>query len=429
MMPRLRPGRSRRSRETGTGLLSRECSKLRPANFRGKHFLRHIHYHHRLIIATNHQCSYDCIAPRSMPLVALVFFVTFSALTAFVVLSLFLGQITLGMIESLQLIEEIKVMSDVKDVQRMKVTHTWRAAAAPFEDGGAAADIGSYAHIKKSREISRTSPQLGADGVPVEGWSSTGAGGVIVGEWGAVRKRQPGESPRAGGAFRREGTGLGGGEVERTAIVRRLVRKIAFAGGRFAWSSGESKQSISASLALLFSITEKGSVVPRLREPSKFLSGNDIGKSNDDEGEAVRSEHLLCFTFLPRPILQAYLRAARLFKRAVLPGSAFEIFMMALVVMTAVLMGMETVQSAALQPARSNGSVEDGCTDVNHGGDCVTSENSEDSERQHKRSSSRLTAAQDVIIGLFCAEICVKMVAEGAAPQRYFYSSWNAFGG
>lgn len=373
-----------------------------------------------------------------MPLVALGFFVTFSALTAFVVLSLFLGQITLGMIESLQLIEEIKVMFDVKDAQRMKVTHTWRTAAAVV--GSGAADIGSsYANIKKPSFPSGGgvyrggSPQPGAE-VPVKEGGGTRDGGGVAGDYGAVRKRHPDELPRAGRAFRREGTGIGGDEVERAAIVRRLVRKIAFAGGRFACSSGESKQSVSVSVKSLFRDTEIGDIGPSLRRPLQFPIGNDIGKSNDDEGETGRSEHLQCFMFLPRPILREYLRAAHFFKRAVLPGSLFEIFMMALVVMTAVLMGMETVQSAALHHVGENESADDdGCiaatTDVNRHGGCRTSKSSEYGERQQKLSSSRLTAAQDAIIGLFCAEICVKIMAEGTAPQRYFYSGWNTFGG
>ena len=145
---------------------------------------------------------------------------------------------------------------------------------------------------------------------------------------------------------------------------------------------------------------------------------------SDDENEKERSEHLQCFhRLLPKVVLQAYLRAAKLCKQVV-KSNRFEVFMMILVMLTAVLIGMETVQDAAYErlDEQTVGTTNqhEGCS-----GDCGTDD--ETTAEELAGSSARLKTAQDVIIFFFCIEIFVKVIAEGTAPQRYFHSGWNCF--
>jgi len=49
--------------------------------------------------------SADCVAPQAQPLSAIAFFFSFTTLAAFVVLSLFVGTITLGMIDAMAMLQ------------------------------------------------------------------------------------------------------------------------------------------------------------------------------------------------------------------------------------------------------------------------------------------------------------------------------------
>ena len=60
--------------------------------------------------------AYDCVAPSKQPQTAMGFFVLYTTLSCFVVLSLFVGTVTLGMIDAMQLIDEIEDMAEAHEV-------------------------------------------------------------------------------------------------------------------------------------------------------------------------------------------------------------------------------------------------------------------------------------------------------------------------
>jgi hypothetical protein len=64
--------------------------------------------------------DYDCVAPLEQPFAAVVYFMVFTAFASFVVLSLFVGTITLGMIEAMGLLSEIEETTEAHAIHRSR---------------------------------------------------------------------------------------------------------------------------------------------------------------------------------------------------------------------------------------------------------------------------------------------------------------------
>jgi len=64
--------------------------------------------------------DYDCVSPSGQPFAAVVFFMVFTAFSSFVVLSLFVGTITLGMIEAMGLLSEIEETTEAHAIHRSR---------------------------------------------------------------------------------------------------------------------------------------------------------------------------------------------------------------------------------------------------------------------------------------------------------------------
>jgi hypothetical protein len=64
--------------------------------------------------------TFDCVAPEASPNAAIAFFLAFTMLAAFVVLSLFVGTMTLGMIEAMALLENIGNAAEAHEVHRLR---------------------------------------------------------------------------------------------------------------------------------------------------------------------------------------------------------------------------------------------------------------------------------------------------------------------
>ena len=69
--------------------------------------------------------TFDCVKPSAAPVSAIAFFVVFTMLSAFVVLSLFVGTMTLGMIEAMNLLEGIGNSAEAHEVHRLRYALTY----------------------------------------------------------------------------------------------------------------------------------------------------------------------------------------------------------------------------------------------------------------------------------------------------------------
>jgi len=132
------------------------------------------------------------------------------------------------------------------------------------------------------------------------------------------------------------------------------------------------------------------------------------------------AQRLSCFLALPYIWQERYLNTAKRAKRIV-SHKLFEGLMMSAVLLSAVLIGIETyynTQYLTEQPTDdigSNNASTDGGTDG-------------DGDESFATARTLLLArVQNVVIVVFAGEVVIKLLAEGFTPQRYFASPWNCF--
>ena len=312
--------------------------------------------------------SFECVQSKALPLISIIFFVTFTTLTAFMVLSLFVGTVTLGMIESLQLIDEIVAIADAHEAQRLKVTRTWVKS-----------------NQKEKKNLTYT------------------------------QKTNFSLDHKRNGKYYTDDNVLQKLSYKIITSALNLDHRMEQSKGRWTDNMG-SDESLFDRLRAYIHGMESDSL-------STFIAAKEASRLDDVDTfvdiEIDKSEHLQCFQHLPRPVYSYYIQAAKLCKHIV-DGAPFELFMIILVVITAVLLGSETVEVSHAENVEERGA---SCGDIEarHNNRCESSTGGTPSK------SSRLTIAQDIIIFFFVVESLMKIIAEGAAPQRYFRSSANIF--
>jgi hypothetical protein len=102
--------------------------------------------------------DFDCVSPSAQPLVAVGFFMAFTTLSAFVVLSLFVGTITLGMVEAMGLIAEIEDTAEAHAIHRSRCDTRKALSSLPSESSDSTSSFSSKQFPSTLRSFQRLPP-------------------------------------------------------------------------------------------------------------------------------------------------------------------------------------------------------------------------------------------------------------------------------
>jgi hypothetical protein len=215
-------------------------------------------------------------------LLAIGFFVTFTTISSFVVLSLFVGTITLGMIEATQLLDDIVDMQDAHTTHRHRYTHTWLPHDAHYEPvPGRRRNEFMYDDSTPGEGI-----PLSTDPLHEDEQESERPGLVLVGDHH-----------------------LGEGFLRRMSQQIVLQGTTSITGGNNNDAAGRRSPAPS-----MFSTPSKDSA-RAARGGGIARSGDNSGTQDDpysfDEDERERGQHLKCFKSWPKGMLRSYMRLAR----------------------------------------------------------------------------------------------------------------------